>query len=222
MMDIDGFNATATDVANLKAKGIYTVCYIDAGSWEPGRPDSSQYPAYLKIYYDSAWGEWFLDVTDVFKPNSVLAAILMKRLQMCKDKGFDALEPDNLQNDENAGGKITLQQQLDFNGWIADAAHSVGLAVLQKNGPDKILDKNSAGVMMVDKFDGILNEECAAYSECAPLQEYVKRGKVAVDVEYKSGNLKCSTATQYNFNMMLKDLNLVGAGDKGYVRQVCQ
>ena len=51
------------------------------------------------------------------------------------DKGFDALEPDNLQNDENvSGGKITTQQQIDFNGWVADQAHAAGLAVFQKNG----------------------------------------------------------------------------------------
>jgi hypothetical protein len=221
MMDLDGFTTSAAEVAKLKAQGVYTVCYIDAGSWEPGRPDSAAYPSYLKIYFDSQWNEWFLDVTDVFQPNSVLAQLLKARLQMCKDKGFDALEPDNLQNDENAGGKITLKQQLDFNGWIADAAHSVGLAVLQKNGPDKVLMTTTSGQKMVDKFDGILNEECAAFSECGGLQEYVKRGKIAVDVEYKASHLNCAVASQYGFNMMLKDLSLVGAGDKGYIRQTC-
>ena len=47
-----------------------------------------------------------------------------------------------------------------FNGWVANAAHAAGLAVFQKNGPDKILLTDRSLMMMVDKFDGILNEEC--------------------------------------------------------------
>lgn len=222
LMDIDGFNVSATKVAQLKAQGIYTVCYLDVGSWEQGRPDSNQYPESLKIHYDSAWGEWFLDVTDVFKPNSSLATILRNRFQMCKDKGFDAIEPDNLQNDENAGGKITLQQQIDFNGWIADLAHDIGIAILQKNGPDKVLLKDRTGKMMVEKFDGILNEECQQYNECAPLSEYPKRGKLALNVEYKKGlTVDCATSDRLQMNSIKKDLNLTGATANAYVLQSC-
>ena len=215
LIDVDGFNISKSKITSLKAAGVYTVCYIDAGSYEDGRPDSSLYPAYLKIYYDSAWGEWFLDVKDVFRPiqpagtqlvnnkwvdangaplaglptAGALGPLLKARFQMCADKGFDSLEPDNLQNDENAGGKITTQEQIDFNGWVADTAHSVGLAAFQKNGPDKILLKDRTGKMMVEKFDAILNEECQQYSECNPLAEYVKRGKLALNTEY-SGNVE--------------------------------
>lgn len=220
LIDVDGFNTSAAKVAQMKAQGLYTVCYINAGSYEAGRPDSSQYPAYLKIYYDSAWGEWFLDVTDVFKPNSLLATILRNRIKMCKDKGFDALEPDNLQNDENAGGKITLQQQIDFNGWIADVAHEYGLAIFQKNGPNKILNVDRTGKKMVDKFDGILNEECQQYGECAPLAEYTKRGKLALNVEY-SKVLDCNLSNSLQINSIKKDLGLTGAGMSGYILQSC-
>ncbi|ASN82718.1 endo alpha-1,4 polygalactosaminidase [Deinococcus ficus] len=220
LMDVDGFNTSAAKVAELKAAGQYAVCYINVGSYEPWRPDSSQYPAYLKIQTDPDWpDEAFLDINDVWKEGSVLAKILKARFQMCKDKGFDALEPDNLQNDENvSGGLITRQQQLDFNGWVADQAHAVGLAVLMKNGPDKILLKDKFGRMMVDLFDGILNEECQQYSECAPLGEFTKRGKLALNVEYKAAlTLNCTIAA----NNMRKDLNLVGYTMTGYKRQPC-
>ncbi|WP_189093243.1 endo alpha-1,4 polygalactosaminidase, partial [Deinococcus ruber] len=134
--------------------------------------------------------------------------ILKNRFAMCKSKGFDALEPDNLQNDENvSGGKITTQQQIDFNGWVADAAHAAGLAVFQKNGPDKILLKDRTGAMMVDKFDGILNEQCQEYGECAALAEYPKRGKLALDAEYQ-GTLDCATFAALGVNAIKKDLNL--------------
>jgi hypothetical protein len=224
LMDLDGFTTSAAKVAELKSKGIYTVCYIDAGSFEPGRPDSAQYPSYLKIQQDPSWpAEYFLDVTDVFKANSVLSGILVKRMQMCKTKGFDALEPDNLQNDENvSGGRITAQQQLDFNGWIADRAHENGLAVFQKNGPDKILQTDRTGKMMVEKFDGILNEQCQEYSECGPLAEYTKRGKLALNVEYrKSVALNCTSFLASGINALKKDLGLTGATMSGYLRETC-
>ncbi|OLV18237.1 ring canal kelch-like protein [Deinococcus marmoris] len=224
LIDLDGFTVSAAKVAELKRQGLYTVCYIDAGSYEPGRPDSARYPDYLKIQQDPDWpAEYFLDVTDVFKPNSVLASILIDRMKMCKSKGFDALEPDNLQNDENVrGGRITTQQQIDFNGWIADQAHGQGLAVFQKNGPDKILLRDRTGKMMVDKFDGILNEECQQFGECGPLAEYVKRGKLALNVEYSRNKaLDCNLMAQLGVNALKKDLSLVGSTMGSYLRETC-
>ncbi len=222
LLDVDVFSTSAAKVAQLKAQGVYTVCYINAGSYQPGLPDSAQYPAYLKLQKDPDWaGEYFLDVTDVFKANSALASILKARLQLCKDKGFDAVEPDNLQNDENIkGGLISTQQQIDFNGWFADTAHAYGLAVFQKNGPDKILLKDRTGKMMVDKFDGILNEECQQYDECQPLNEYVKRGKLALNVEYAVAP-NCSLSNMLNINTIRKDLNLTGGNMSGYKRLTC-
>ena len=195
------------------------ICY------QPGQPDSSQYPSYLKIQADPDWaGEYFLDVTDVFKPNSVLAALLNARFKMCKDKGFDALEPDNLQNDENvSGGRITKQQQIDFNGWVADSAHRYGLAVFQKNGPDNVLLKDRTGKMMVEKFDGILNEQCQEFNECAALAEYPKRGKLALNVEYNSGiTLDCTLSNKLLINSIKKDLGLAGGTMSGYKLEFCK
>ena len=248
LLDVDGFNISAAKISSLKAQGIYAVCYIDAGSYESGRPDSSLYPAYLKFYKDVQWNEWFLDVRDVFKPilpvgtqlvnnkwvdangvalvgkptQGALAPLLTARLKMCKDKGFDALEPDNLQNDENTPGLLTKQEQVDFDGWLADLAHSMGLAIFQKNAPGDILLKDRTGVMLVDKFDGILNEQCQRYNECAPLKEYSSRGKLALDVEYKKSlTLNCSSFNNLGVNALKKDLNLVGGKSSGYKRITC-
>jgi hypothetical protein len=223
LMDVDVFSTSAAKVAELKARGVYMICYVNAGSYQPGYPDSAQYPNYLKIQADPDWpGEYFLDVTDVFKPNSELARILEARLKLCKSKGFDAVEPDNLQNDENVkGGRITTQQQIDFNGWFADAAHRNGLAVFQKNGPDKVLLKDRTGKMMVEKFDGILNEECQQYNECAPLAEYPKRGKLALNVEYKK-DPNCAQSNSLLINTIRRDLALKGGNMSGYKRLFCQ
>lgn len=222
LIDVDGFGIKANTVAKLKAKDIYTVCYLNVGSWEPWRPDAKDYPKYLFIHRDPNWpDEIFLDIRDVFKPNSVLAKILKKRIKMCKDKGFDAVEPDNMQNHENTSGKITQRDQVNFNTWFADQVHAQGLAILQKNGPDLVLLKDDQGRRMVDVYDGILNESCAKYNECAPLKHYVDAGKLALDVEYRASDLKCHLAKKYGFRMLYKDLYLTSPSSGKYKRQSC-
>lgn len=223
LIDLDGFETSAATVARLKKQGLYPVCYINAGSYEPYRPDSARYPARLKLGVDPDWSdEAFVDVRDVFRLNSVLADVLRKRLKMCRDKGFAAVEPDNLQNDENVpGGVISARQQVDFNGWLADEAHALGLAIFQKNGPDKVMLKDRTGKQLVDKFDGILNESCHEFDECGPLAEYVKRGKPALNVEYTQKLLDCAEAKRLGINSMFKDLYLRGAREAEYRRVAC-
>ncbi|CAM3583206.1 endo alpha-1,4 polygalactosaminidase [Deinococcus frigens] len=220
LIDLDGFGTDAAQVARLKRQGLYTVCYINAGSYEPYRPDSARYPARLKLGVDPNWqDEAFVDVRDVFRPGSVLADILRKRLKLCRDRGFQAVEPDNLQNDENVpGGVITLQDQVDFSGWLADEAHALGLAIFQKNGPDKVLLRDRSGQRLADKFDGILNESCHEFGECAPLAEYVRRGKPALNVEYRQKFLNCAEARRLGLNSMFKDLYLRGGREAAYRR----
>ncbi len=43
--DIDGFENIAAEVATLHAQGKHVICYIDVGTYEPGRPDASWFPA---------------------------------------------------------------------------------------------------------------------------------------------------------------------------------
>jgi|GEM_PF-5326911 len=40
MIDLDLFETSANSVARLKAKGIKTVCYLNAGAWENWREDA--------------------------------------------------------------------------------------------------------------------------------------------------------------------------------------
>ena len=223
MIDVDGFNVSAQKVAALHAAGLKVVCYLDVGSYETGRPDSADYPAALKLSEDPDWpGEWFLDIRDVFKSGSVLAGILNKRFQMCKDKGFDAVEPDNLDNWDANRSLLTEQDQVDFDGWVADRVHALGISVALKNCPELVTRVDRTGQRLVDKFDFELDEQCQEYSECDSFTEFSKAGKAIFDVEYKANlTLNCSQFSSLSINALKKDLDLVGAGDSGYLRQTC-
>ena len=86
------------------------------------------------------------------------------RFQMCKQKGFDAIEPDNIDGYQNRTGfDISAQDQLSYDGWVAKEAHSVGLAVFQKNDPEQ-------ATQLQPDFDGVLDEQCNEYSECSSFQ----------------------------------------------------
>jgi hypothetical protein len=98
---------------------------------------------------------------------------------VCHDKGFDAVEPDNLDSYENDPGfDTTAADQLAYNERIATTVHGLGLAVFQKNDLDQV-------VALQPSFDGILDEECNKYSECASLAPYTAAGKPVWDAEYK-------------------------------------
>ena len=48
------------------------------------------------------------------------------------------VEPDNMDGYGNdTGFSLTAAQQLSYDEWVASTVHSLGMAVLQKNGPDQ-------------------------------------------------------------------------------------
>jgi hypothetical protein len=173
--DVDGFDTSATEVAKLHALGRHVVCYIDAGTWENWRPDARKFP-HSVLGKPNGWpGERWLDVRRL----SVLEPIMARRFQMCAAKRFDAIEPDNIDGFENATGfPITAADQLRYDEWIANEAHALGLAVLQKNDPEQART-------LQPYFDGVLDEQCNQYHECGSFRPYLKAGKPVMNAEYK-------------------------------------
>ena len=132
--DIDGFDNSSATVADFHAIGQRMICYIDVGTWENWRPDASQFPDTV-LGNGNGWpGERWLDVRQL----AVLEPIMTARFEMCQQKGFDAVEPDNMDGYENnTGFPITAAEQLAYDMWIAQEVHSLGMAVFQKNDPDQ-------------------------------------------------------------------------------------
>jgi hypothetical protein len=84
-------------------------------------------------------------------------------------------------------------------------AHANGLSVALKN------DLGQAAALK-PYFDYAINEQCMQYKECdlpAPgLPGWVSSGKAVFEVEYKASMLNCTKSNGWNFNTILKDLNL--------------
>ena len=172
--DIDGFNSSAGEVSALHAQGKHVICYIDVGTTESWRPDQSSFPASVMGGSNGWPGEKWLDISKL----SVLQPIMTARFQMCREKGFDAVEPDNMDGYENKTGfPLTSQQQLEFNEWIAGKVHSLGMAVFQKNDGEQTSQ-------LRPHFDGAIDEQCNQYNECSKFQPYLAVGKPVLNAEY--------------------------------------
>ncbi len=173
--DVDGFETSALEVAALHAQGKHVVCYIDVGTAENFRPDYSAFPRSV-LGRSNGWpGEKWIDIRQL----SVIEPIMASRFQMCHEKGFDAVEPDNIEAATNKSGfPITEAQQLTYNEWVAEEAHSLGMAILQKNDGEQ-------AAQLEPYFDGVLTEQCNQYSECADFEPYLQAGKPVIDAEYK-------------------------------------
>ncbi len=208
--DIDGWGNTAQEVSALHALGIKVVCYMDAGTYEPGRPDSADFPASLKGAAVQGWpGELWLDVRPSGPNYAKLQSIMLARFQVCQQKGFDAVEPDNLDSYENDPGFSTsAADQLAYNEWLATTVHSLGLGIFQKNDLDQ-------AQTLEPYFDGILDEECNKYSECSTLAPYTAASKPAWDAEYQEDGETtakfCDADVKANITGALFNLDLDGS-----------
>jgi hypothetical protein len=173
--DVDGFSTSRREVARLHAEGKHVICYIDVGTWESWRPDAAQFPPSV-LGNPNGWpGERWLDVRRL----NVLEPIMTARFRMCARKGFDAVEPDNIDAYQNETGfSLTAREQLRYDEWVAAAVHSFGLAVLQKNDPDQAR-------RLEPYFDGALVEQCNQDQECSWFRAYVRAGKPVLNAEYE-------------------------------------
>jgi hypothetical protein len=202
--DVDYIDTSAAMVAKLHSMGRHVVCYISFGTWENWRPDAKDFPKSVIGNKDGGWnGEHWLDV----RQTSILEPIMQKRLELCKSKGFDAVDPDNLDGFENRTGfTIGYAQQLAYNSWIASAAHKLGLGADQKGDNDQTKD-------MEKVFDFAVVEQCYKQGFCKEYTPYTSTNRLVVDVEYGLTEQTFKTKTcpsdkAYGEFAMLKKLEL--------------
>jgi len=197
--DIDLFDNPNTRIAALHAKGRRVACYFSAGSFENWRPDHANYPE-LVLGKSNGWpGERWLDVRRL----DILGPIIGARLDLCKAKGFDSADADNMDGYTNATGfPLTAADQLAFNVYVANAAHARGLSIALKNDLDQVPD-------LVGYYDWAVNEQCQQFDECDRLAPFTAAGKAVMQIEYSlSKPAFCPQANTHDFNAVKKRLDL--------------
>jgi hypothetical protein len=200
--DID-WEADQASVDKLHALGIKVICYVSVGSWEDFRPDAKDFPdAVIGNDYDGWPGEKYVDIR-----SDALRAVMSARFDVCKAKGFDAIEPDNqdvYDLGDASGFPLTKQDGIAYAQWLAAEAHSRGLGIGQKNAPNITAD-------IVAEYDWALTESC--YSDgnwCGDVKPYADAGKPVFMCEYESSSFDaaCSAWQPKAYSPILKSLDL--------------
>lgn len=213
---LDGIDVYAVDytasqysIDVARAGGAKVMCYISAGSVENWRPDYYDFPSQvIGNSYDGWPGEWWLDVRNI----DALAPIMRARMDLCRSKGFDAIDADNINGFENnTGFGITREQSVAYIKWLANEAHRRGMAFSLKNAESLIPE-------VLSSVDMLQTESCYLYGNCANAALMTAANKPVFSVEYsemiseQEFQNACYTANNYNFSMIYRNLSLTPYG----------
>ncbi len=220
------------DSSDAAVSGKYNICYINAFQaqpdaaawWKTNHNDLLLKTAAGAYVVDSGWNEIVLDTRTAAK-RAELAAIVNGWIDGCKAKGYQAIEPDNLDSWSRSKGLITTAHNIAFATLLAQHAHAIGLAIAQKNASEIAYEgKNQVG------FDFAIAEECQRYSgefgakECDDYMHYY--GNQVIEIEYNdnggltSFNNAC-TARGAAISITYRDRDVVPKGTSGYVHKGC-
>jgi hypothetical protein len=201
--DIDLFDTDAAVVEELHAQGKKVICYISVGSWEAWRPDAGRFPAEVIGRDYTGWpDEKWLDIRRI----DLLEPVIAERIALCAQKGFDGVEPDNIDGyANNTGFPLTETDQLAFDIWVANTAHENGLVVGLKNAPELLPD-------LLPYFDFAISEDCFDQGWCAEMQPFITAGKAVFAAEYTDNQIDfaafCAQSDRLQISPILKNRRL--------------
>ena len=201
--DLDLFETDPETIQKLHQNGRKVIGYSSIGAWENWRPDRQQFPKEIIGKDYQGWsGEKWLDIRAI----DTLAPIIRARLDLLKSKGFDAIEPDNIDGYEaDTGFPLTQADQLRFNKWLAQEAHDRGLSIGLKN------TYELASTLQPD-FDWALTEDAFVQGWAPAMRDFIKAGKAVFMTEYTDANtsleLFCPTAHSLGYTGVFKQRSL--------------
>ncbi|KAF7309024.1 Glycoside hydrolase family 114 protein [Mycena kentingensis (nom. inval.)] len=210
--------------------GLFNICYINAFQtqsdaadfWQSAANDDLLLRTKSGAYFeDPDWeGEFFLDTSTGAKRTRI-AAILNGWIDDCAKKGFQAIEPDNLDTFTRSNKLLTQSNNLALAKLIVDHAHSLGLLVAQKNTGSEIgsAGRNTAG------FDFAVAEECQTFDECDAYTDVYENNVIEIeytDADDAEANFSAACAARgSDISVILRDRNVVPSGKKGYHYEEC-
>ena len=204
-VDIDLFEAKPATVQALTQQRKRVICYMSAGSWENWRPDKNDFPPEVIGRPLDGWpGEKYLDIRAL----DVIGPIMIARLELCKAKGFDAVDPDNVDAYELGNGTgfpLTRVHAIRYMRFLAREAHRLGLAIGLKNATSIADD-------VLDVMDFAVTEDCFDQGWCRDSKNFIDANKPVFAIEYTDNGIAfadfCRQANRLGLSPLLKRRNL--------------
>lgn len=217
----DSVRVLSRDRAHDPAPGHYNVCYVNGFQaqpdaldwWQRHHPDLVLRTGSGKPVLDTDWNEALLD-TSTAAHRDELADLVGGWIDGCAEKGFQAVEVDNLDSYERSGDRLSRADNVAFAALLTRRAHRSGLAAGQKNAQELLPRRTAMG------FDFAVTEECGQYGECGRYAEaYDDR---VLDVEYTTEGLAAACrAWGERLSVVRRDLDVRPAGEDGHRYERC-
>ncbi|MEU2725743.1 endo alpha-1,4 polygalactosaminidase [Streptomyces smyrnaeus] len=217
----DGVRVVSRDRAHKPAAGRYSICYVNGFQaqpdaldwWQRHHPDLVLHGAGGKPVMDTDWNEALLDTSTAAR-RKALARIVGGWIEGCADKGFQAVELDNLDSYERSEKRLTRADNVKFAALLTRRAHRSGMAAGQKNAQELLDQRAAMG------FDFAVTEECGQYQECG---SYAKAYDDRVlDVEYTAKGLAAACRTWgERLSIVRRDLDVRPEGEDGHLYERC-
>lgn len=215
-LGLDGFDTDARYVEEVLAQGTRPWCYLSVGTAEDWRDDYAAFvvvdaaerdagnPAILGDELADWPGERWLNV----QRYEVFLELMVDRLRLCVDKGFELVEFDNMDGYANATGlSLTEQDARVYVAALVSEAQDRGLGVIHKNAEALI-------PVLEPSMDALLLESCVLDDFCGAGAPFLESGKPVFDVEYPDSwreagrrldiDSICTSAEAAGANTMLK------------------
>ncbi|MGN6606024.1 MAG: endo alpha-1,4 polygalactosaminidase [Jatrophihabitans sp.] len=220
-----GVTIVDRDRHDRPAPGRYNICYVNAfqaqpdelGWWRRHHPRLLLRDATGRLVIDHDWNEVLLDLSTPVKRAGV-AAVVGGWIDGCARRGFDAIEPDNLDSWTRSQHLLSQADAIAFAALLSRRAHADGLLIAQKNAGEL------AGRRARTGFDFAIAEECQVYGECAAYTRAY--GRRVIEIEYTDNGRTaftqaCATrGTRSSVELVDRDVQPLGAA--GHVRAWCR
>lgn len=193
--------------------GEYPVCYVNGFQAQPDQARFWNAPRRRGLLLtdgsgrrvtDAGWGEWLLDTRTPAK-RARLTAIMARWVRACGDKGYAAVEFDNLDSYTRSRRLLTRRDNVAYARLLTEAAHRAGLAVAQKNAVELADRRGRIG------FDFAIVEECGRWSECEAYADAYDGRAYLVEYRAEEWEAACA-AVGDRVSVILRDRMVTPAG----------
>lgn len=213
----------ARDRTSDPAAGRYSICYVNGFQTQPGErglwTDEVVLDRDGADVIDPDWPDEALLDTSTPAQRARIAESVAPWIEGCAERGYDAVEFDNLDSYTRSGGAMSLDDNLALASTLVDLAHAHGLAAGQKNAAEATERLHAdAG------FDFAVVEECLAYDECGAYTAVY--GAKVIAIEYTDALprpfAELCADPDAPASLVLRDRDLTLPGDAAHVFEVCR
>eukprot|EP01026_Neomeris_dumetosa_P075036 TRINITY_DN7871_c0_g1_i3.p1 TRINITY_DN7871_c0_g1~~TRINITY_DN7871_c0_g1_i3.p1 ORF type:complete len:356 (-),score=38.34 TRINITY_DN7871_c0_g1_i3:513-1580(-) len=187
----DLFQVDAEIIQNLQSRDKKVICYFSAGVYVDWSPDAIDFPKNILGKPVSGWpGERWIDI----RQTQDLYGLMENRLDLARELNCDGVLFDDLDAYEmETGFAFTHVDQIMYNSWLADEAHSRQLAAGFQNAVQLI-------PQMEPLFDFVVAEKCNELQNCDAYILFIEKNKAVFAVEFPldfSEDLTWAQITEY-------------------------